>query len=58
MILGRARSIRLFGPIPVLLFFIADADILQSLKPQLKDNTSVGWRSVPHGILCKPGSLR
>jgi len=44
----------------MLLFFIADnrSRYFATLKPQLKDNTSVRRRSVQLRILCKPGSLR
>jgi len=42
------------------LFFTADnrCRYCATLKPQLKDYTSVRWRSIQHGILWKPGALR
>jgi len=40
-----------------LLISDADTDIFELLKTQLKDITSLRWRTIQHWILHKPGSL-
>jgi len=37
---------------------LTDADIFTLLKPQLKDTTSLWWRTIQNWTLCKPGSLK
>ena len=53
-----AWPIRLFWAYTdVFHFSLPITDIFALLNPQLKDITSLQWRTIQHEIICKPGSL-